>query len=270
NPVPLIVNGKPGQPAPTLWSEVDAIAGAGFELNGVTVNGLVDEVPPPGVGFMTDTFSVAAEANVLAAIAAVTCAPLIKLVACALPFTCTTDWGKNPEPFTFNTNGAAPACALTGVIEETEGTEKLTLKPTELEMCPPGLVTETEVEPALLTKDEGTAAVIVVLFTKVALNGVGALKTPSQVTVGFASKFEPVKVRVKLADPTIAVVGEIEAIAGIRFGGGGGGNCTFEPFPPQLARPDAANNKKRAYIVRERALLLAMDLHILLFMRPPL
>lgn len=156
------------------------------------------------------------------------------------------------------------------MIEETEGTEKLTLKPTELEMCPPGLVTETEVEPALLTKDEGTAAVIVVLFTKVALNGVGALKTPSQVTVGFASKFEPVKVRVKLADPTIAVVGEIEAIAGIRFGGGGGGNCTFEPFPPQLARPDAANNKKRAYIVRERALLLAMDLHILLFMRPPL
>jgi hypothetical protein len=148
------------------------------------------------------------------------------------------------------------------VIEETEGTEKLTLKPTELEICPPGLVTETEVEPALLTKDEGTAAVIVVLFTKVALNGVGALKTPSQVTVGFASKFEPVKVRVKLADPTIAVVGEIEAIAGIRFGGGGGGNFPVEPFPPQSARPDTANNRKRAQIVREKALPFMTDLRI--------
>jgi hypothetical protein len=148
------------------------------------------------------------------------------------------------------------------VIEETEGTEKLTLKPTELEICPPGLVTETEVEPALLTKDEGTAAVIVVLFTKVALNGVGALKTPSQVTVGFASKFEPVKVRVKLADPTIAVVGEIEAIAGIRFGGGGGGNCTFELLPPQPARPDTASNKKKAHIAPLKALLFMTDLRI--------
>ena len=168
-PLPSIVNGKPGQPAPTLWSEVDAITGAGFELNGVTVNGLVDEVPPPGVGFETDTFSVAAEANALAAIATVTCVGLIKFVACALPFSCTTDWGKNPDPFTFNTNGAAPACALTGEIEETEGSGKLTLKLTELDCRAPGLVTKIEAELGPLNKDEGATAVIVVLFTRVAI-----------------------------------------------------------------------------------------------------
>jgi hypothetical protein len=138
----------------------------------VIVNGLAGELPPPGVGFKTDTFSVAAEANALAAIATVTCVPLIKSVACALPFSCTTDWGKNPDPFTFNTNGAAPACALTGEIEETEGTGKLTLKLSDLDICAPGLVTKTESELGSLTKDDGTTAVSVVLFTKVAFNGV--------------------------------------------------------------------------------------------------
>lgn len=135
------------------------------------------------------------------------------------------------------------------------------MKLIELDICPPGLVTKTEVEPGWLTKDEGTLAVTIVLFARVALN---CVLTPRacQVTPRFATKFEPVKVSVKLADPTIAVVGEIEAIAGIRFGGGGGGNCTFELLPPQLARPDTASNKKRAHIAPLKALLLMTDLRI--------
>jgi hypothetical protein len=143
-----------------------------LELNGVIVNGLVGEVPPPGVGFTTDTFTVAAEANALAVNATVTCVRLIKFVACAVPFSCTTDWGKNPDPFTINTNGAAPAGALTGAIEETEGIGKLTPKPTGLDRVTPKLATKTMAELAALNKDEGTTVVIVVLLTRVAFNGV--------------------------------------------------------------------------------------------------
>jgi len=138
----------------------------------VIVNGLVGEAPPPGAGFRTDTFSVAAEANALAVNATVTCVPLIKFVACAVPFSCTTDWGKNPDPLTVNTNGAAPAGALAGAIEETEGTGKLTPKLTALDRVVPTFVTKTMAELAALNKDEGTTVVIVVLLTRVAFNGV--------------------------------------------------------------------------------------------------
>jgi len=39
-------------------------------------------------------------------------------------------------------------------------------------------------------------------------------------------------------------------------------NISGGPFPPQLARPDTANNKKRAHIVKEKALPFMMDLRI--------
>jgi hypothetical protein len=143
-----------------------------LELNGVIVNGLVGEAPPPGVGFTIDTFTVAAETNALAANATVTCVPLTKFVTCAVPFSCTTDLAKNPDPFTVNTNAAAPAWALAGAIEEMEGTGKLTSKLTELDRSAPELVTKTVSELASLSKDEGTTAVIVVLFTKVVINSV--------------------------------------------------------------------------------------------------
>src|SRR5271154_6763508 len=145
-----------------------AIAGAGFETNGVIVNGLECEDPPPGEGFTTVTLTVPAEANALAARATITCDGLTKVVGCAPPFNCTTDWGKNPDPFTFNITGAAPACALVGMIEEMEGIGKLTLTVSELEVSAPGLVTETEAETGVLNKDEGAAAVIVVLLAIVA------------------------------------------------------------------------------------------------------
>jgi hypothetical protein len=80
--------------------------------------------------------------------------------------------------------------------------------------------------------------------------------------VVFVRKFVPVKVSVRLAWPAVALGGETEVIVGVRFGGGGGGNCPFELFPPQLARPDTANNKKRAHIVREKPLPFIKDLHI--------
>jgi hypothetical protein len=132
-----------------------------------------------------------------------------------LPFNCATDAGKNPDPFTFNTSGAAPACALTGEIEEMEGSGKLTLKLTELDCRAPGLVTKIEVELGLLNKDEGATAVIVVPFTRVALNCIGPPSAGCQVTVAFARKFVPVKVSVKLGDPAVALVGEIEVIVGV-------------------------------------------------------
>jgi hypothetical protein len=212
------------------------MTGAGFELNGVIVNGLEGEDPPPGEGFETVTLTVPAEANALAAIATVTWVWLTKVVGCAPPFSCTIDSEKNPDPFTFNITGAAPACTLAGVIDDTEGTGLLTKKLTESDGDggAPGLVTKTVAKPAALNKDDGATAVIFVLLTNVAPNCVGVAPAAFQVTVAFARKFEPVKVSIRSDDPTVTLLGEIEAIAAAAVGGGG--NCSFELPPPQLAR----------------------------------
>jgi len=137
---------------------------------------------------------------------------------------------------TFNINGAAPACTLAGVIDETEGSGKLTKKFTELDGGAPGLVTEIEIVPAALNKDEGATAVIFVLLTSVVLKCVGVPPAAFQVSVAFARKFVPVKVSVESGDPASTMLGEIEAIAAAV--GRGGGTDSLEPPPPQLARAD--------------------------------
>src|SRR5271154_5830193 len=139
-----------------------------------------------------------------------TCVALTKVVGCAPPFNCATDCGKNPDPFTFNITGAAPACALAGVIEETEGIGKTTLKLSELDDSALGLVTEIEAETAVVNKDEGATALIVVLLETVAAKFVCVTPATFQVTVAFATKFVPVKVSVRSGDPAVAPLGEIE------------------------------------------------------------
>jgi hypothetical protein len=129
------------------------------------------------------------------------------------------------------------------VIDETEGSGKLTKKFTEFDGAVPGLVTEIEIVPAALNKDEGATAVIFVLLTNVVPKCV-ALPPSFQVSAAFAKKFVPVKVSVESGDPTATTLGEIEAIAAAV---GGGGTGSFEPLPPQPARADIT--MQRAHIV---------------------
>lgn len=93
-----------------------------MEVNGVIVNEIRDEVPPPGVGVITDTFGDPDDAKSGIVMAAVSFVLLTKVVALEPPFHCTMQTGKNPDPFTVRVSGAAPACTLVGAIEETVGT----------------------------------------------------------------------------------------------------------------------------------------------------
>jgi hypothetical protein len=130
------------------------------------------------------------------------------------------------------------------------------VKVKEFEVPPPGagLVTVTAGVPVEAMLAAGMAAV-----NRVELKKVVAAADPPKFTVEDATKFVPPTKSVKAAQPAAVPFGEIKVIAGVRFaggggGGGGGGDCCVELFPPQLARPDTANNKKIAHIVRERPL----------------
>ena len=84
--------------------------------------------------------------------------------------------------------------------------------------------------------------------------------------MAFAAKFEPVKVSARSAEPAVALGGETDVIAGVKIWGGG--ICSFELFPPQLARPE--NRNKRAIAPRNlmtSALSASNREH---FMVPPL
>jgi hypothetical protein len=120
----------------------------------------------------------------------------------------------------------------------------LTKKFTEFDGAVPGLVTEIEIVPAALNKDEGATAVILVLLTSVKAKCVGAVAAAVQVKVALARKFVPVRVNVRSGDPAVTLLGEIETIAAA-VGGGGIGSC--EPLPPQPARADIT--MQRAHIV---------------------
>jgi hypothetical protein len=92
-----------------------------LDVNGVIVNGVEAEAPPPGLGFKTVTCGVPGDARSETAMVAVSLLLLTKVVALAASFHCTIETGKNEDPFTVRVIGAAPACALTGAIEETVG-----------------------------------------------------------------------------------------------------------------------------------------------------
>jgi hypothetical protein len=118
-----------------------------------------------------------------------------------------------------------------------------------------GLVTATTSVPVEATLEAGMAAVNCEELTNVVV-----VAGPAKVTIDDATKFVPLTVSVKAALPAAVVFGEMEVIVGVRFGGGG--DVPFELLPAQLESPDTANNKKRAHIVREKALSFMMDLHI--------
>jgi hypothetical protein len=80
------------------------------------------DVPPPGGGVVTDTCALPTAATSVAAIAAVSCVLLRKVVGRGLPFQLTTDADVKPDPFTVSENPAPPATVLDGDNEVATGT----------------------------------------------------------------------------------------------------------------------------------------------------
>jgi len=82
---------------------------------GLTVNGRLPDVPPPGVGLNTVTCAVPALPISAAVIAAWSCVALTNVVVRLVPFQFTTELPlTKPVPFTVKVKAAPPAVALVG------------------------------------------------------------------------------------------------------------------------------------------------------------
>ena len=93
------------------------IVGTGFVPPPLMVKVTALEVPPPGVGFVTVTAAVPAEAIAAAGTAAVNCVALTNVVAGAVPLKLTVVAGTKFVPLIVSVKAAPPAMALFGEIE---------------------------------------------------------------------------------------------------------------------------------------------------------
>ena len=117
-------------------------------------------------------------------------------------------------PTTVSENALAPAIAVLGASEDTEGTglAEVIVKVAAPEMPPPGagVVTVTATEPAVMTSDAGTWAVSCEALTKV----VGSA-TPPQLTYEEDTKFVPLTVSTNAPVPATTLVGLSADTAGV-------------------------------------------------------
>jgi hypothetical protein len=94
-----------------------------------TVNGELLEIPPPGVGVATETWSVPTVVILVAGItAAIPLVPTNMFVGRGAPFHCTTEHGDKPLPFTVSATGGpvdVSTAALDGEIELMAGAGKV-------------------------------------------------------------------------------------------------------------------------------------------------
>lgn len=108
---------------------------------GEIVNVAAFDVPPPGAGLETVTLAVPGLAISAAAMAAVNCVPLTKVVVRFEPFHCTVEVATKLLPLTVSTKAAPNAVALFGLRVETAGTGLLIVvivKVCALDVPPPG------------------------------------------------------------------------------------------------------------------------------------
>ena len=207
---PCTVSVKVGPPAVALLGEIEPIAGTGLLM----VNVIAFDVPPPGEPFTTVTEAVPAVAMSAAEMEAVSTVLLEKVVVRGAPFQFTTEVATKPEPFTVSVKAAPPAVALLGEIEPIAGTGLLMVNVIAFDVPPPGgpFTTVTEAVPAVAMSAAEMEAVSIVLLEKVVARG-----DPFQFTTEVVTKPEPFTVSVKAAPPAVALLGEIELIAGTGF-----------------------------------------------------
>jgi hypothetical protein len=209
-PVPVTINVN--APVLTVVPVGESVAKVGSGLFTVKFTEL--EAPPPGVGFVTMTAGVPAEATSVARIAAVSCVALTNVVALALPLKLTTEVDRKFVPFTVNVNAPEPVVALVGDSVVIVGTGLFTLKFTEFDVPPPGvgLATVTGGVPAVTRSVARMAA-----FNCVALTKVVALALPLKFTTEAGTKPVPFTVRENAAEPVSAVFGDSDVTTGVGF-----------------------------------------------------
>src|SRR6202021_615648 len=150
------VNAAP--PAVAVVGEIVVIVGVGLLI----VNVAAPDVPPPGAGFVTVTFTVPPVAICAAVIAAVNCVEPTNVVVAAEPLRFTVAPFTNAVPLTVSVNAAPPAAALVGERMEIVGGGFVTVKFPAVDIPPPGvgLVTVTGNAPTAAMSAAVMAAVI--------------------------------------------------------------------------------------------------------------
>src|SRR5438874_1040926 len=177
----------------------------------LTVKVCAAEVPPPGVGVTTVTCGVPAAATSAAAMAAVSCVALTKVVVRAVPFQRTVEPLTKLVPVTVSVRAALPADVLVGDSVESVGEGLLTLNVCAAEVPPPGagVTTVTDAVAAVARSEAGMAAVSCVALTKVVVRAAPFQRTPEALT-----KLLPFTVSVNAAPPTLALEGESDVSDG--------------------------------------------------------
>src|SRR5882762_5030078 len=205
--VPVTVSVKAALPADVLVG--DRAARVGDEL--FTVNVCAAEVPPPGAGVTTVTCGVPAAATSAAAMAAVSCVALTKVVVRAVPFQRRLEPLTKPLPVSVSVKAALPADVLVGDRAARVGDELFTVNVCAAEVPPPGagVTTVTDAVAAAARSEAGIAAVSCVALTKVVVR-----VAPFQRTLEPLTKLLPFRVRVKAAPPTLALEGESDVSEG--------------------------------------------------------
>ena len=178
------------------------------------VNVTAFDVPPPGAGLATVTGTAAAVAMSAAAIAALSCVALMKVVTSALPLKLATELFTKFEPLMVKVNAPDPATAVAGSSAVIAGTGLFaaeTVKVTAFEAPPPGvgLATVTGSDPAVATSVARMAAISLVALTKVVV-----LAIPLKLTTELLMKLDPLTVNVSAPDPATTVAGSSVVMAG--------------------------------------------------------
>ena len=198
-PVPFTVKAKAAPPALAVLGLSEVIAGPALMVKVAPA-----DVTPFSITVMATEPAVATR---LAATGAVNCVALTKVVASAVEFHCTTAPETNPVPLTVSVKPPWPAVVLLGLSEVIAG-PALMVKAAPAEDTPFS-VTVMVTEPAVATRPAATGAVNCVALTKVVVSAVEFHCTTAPETNPV-----PLTVSVKLAWPTVALLGISEVIAG--------------------------------------------------------
>jgi hypothetical protein len=206
----MIVRVCAPEPTATEAGEREVIAGTGL----FTVKVAALDVPPPGVGFVTETGNVPAVATSVLVRASVSWALLTKVGVPLDPLKLTVEVLKKPVPLMVRVCAPEPATTGFGEREVITGAGLFTVKFTALDVPPPGVgfVTVTGNVPAVATSALVRASVSWVLLTKV-----GVPLDPLKLTDEVLTKPVPLMVRVCAPEPATTELGEREVITGAGF-----------------------------------------------------